>query len=66
MNMEYDFTGMFSALLRWISVALVRLSTSVSQTPGALAVWALARKGGRMIEASFLEDLVLKSGLEAG
>lgn len=62
MNMEYDFTGMSSTLLRWISVALVQLSTSVSQTPGALGVWALARKGGRMIEESFLEDLVLKSG----
>lgn len=47
-------------------MVLVPLSMSVSQSPGALGVRALAGECGRMIERSFLEDLVLNSGLEAG
>lgn len=48
-------------------MALLLLSTSVSQSPGILGVWALAGEGGSMtLEGNFLEEMVLESGLEAG
>lgn len=62
-NMEYDFTGIFYDLLRWVSVTLMPLSTSVSQSPHALGVWALAGGGGRMTDGSFLESWCLNWAL---
>lgn len=57
--MEYDFTGMFYDLLRWVSVAHISLKMSMSQSPHALGVWALAGRGGRMTDGSFLESWCL-------